>query len=108
MTDTLIARLDAYGILPPSHDLLDEQTLEQIEHLFSTWYELEDDGSRRAAISYVFGTEGEVRKTLLAIVPLYYDTLFFDERTPTRDLVDIALVAHAKWRRWLATAAVAS
>ena len=38
---------------------------------------------------------------MLAIVPLYYDVMFFDERTPTRDLVEIALVAHAKWRRWL-------
>jgi len=44
----------------------------------------------------------------LSIVPLYYDTMFFDEKTPTRDLVEIALVAHARWRRWLSADAVAS
>jgi hypothetical protein len=97
----LNARLEAYGILPPSHQVLSRATLEQVEQLFMTWYELEDDASRRAAVSYIFADESEVRATLLAIVPLYYDTLFFDDRTPTRELVEIALVAHVKWRRWL-------
>jgi hypothetical protein len=101
MDASIHERLEAYGILPPSHTLLSRPTLEQIEQLFFTWYELGDDGSRRAALSYVFPTESEVRTALLAIVPLYYDTLFFDDRTPTRDLVESALVAHAKWRRWL-------
>lgn len=100
----VVERLEAYRILPPSHTLLTESTLEQIEQLFVTWFELQDDGSRRSAISYLFGNESEVRTALLAIVPLYYDSMFFDERTPTRDLVEIALVAHAKWRRWLAPA----
>jgi len=104
----LKARLEAYGILPPSHEVLSQQTLEQVEQLFMTWYELEDDGSRRAAVSYVFATEADVRRALLAIVPLYYDTMFFDDRTPTHELVEIALVAHAKWRRWLREATAAS
>ncbi len=102
--DAIVERLEAYRILPPSHTLLSEHTLEQVEQLFVTWFELKDDGSRRSAISYLFGNESEVRTALLAIVPLYYDSMFFDERTPTRDLVEIALVAHAKWRRWLAPA----
>ena len=101
-------RLDAYSILPPNHEILSVRTLEQIDQLFTTWYELSDDGSRRAALSYVFPTESEVRSALLSIVPLYYDTLFFDDRTPTKDLVEIALVAHAKWRRWLAASVQAS
>jgi hypothetical protein len=100
----IVERLEAYRILPPSHTLLGEHTLEQIEQLFVTWFELQDDASRRSAISYLFAGESEVRTALLAIVPLYYDSMFFDERTPTRDLVEIALVAHAKWRRWLAPA----
>ncbi len=98
----VVARLDAYRILPPSHTLLTERTLEQIEQLYVTWFELADDGSRRAAVSYLFATDAEVRAALLAIVPLYYDSLFFDERTPTNDLIEITLVAHSKWRRWLA------
>jgi hypothetical protein len=97
----IVERLEKYAILPPMHTRLSERTLEQIEQLFVTWYELGDDGSRRAALSYVFGTDAEARAALLAIVPLYYDSLFFDELTPTRDLVEIALVAHARWRRWL-------
>jgi hypothetical protein len=98
----VVARLDAYRILPPSHTRLTERTLEQIEQLYVTWFELADDGSRRAAVSYLFATDSEVRAALLAIVPLYYDSLFFDERTPTKDLIEITLVAHSKWRRWLA------
>ena len=101
----ILGRLEAYRILPPNHGHLPVIVLELIEQLFVTWFELHDDGSRRAAVSYVFSTEAEVRATLLAIVPLYYDTMFFDEWTPTKELVEIALVAHAKWRRWLVTAA---
>ncbi len=97
----ILTRLEAYRILPPNHGHLPVNVLELIEQLFVTWFELHDDGSRRAAVSYVFSSEAEVRATLLAIVPLYYDTMFFDDFTPTRDLVEIALVAHAKWRRWL-------
>lgn len=97
----LVTRLEQYHILPPSHDRLPTRALEQIEHLFVTWFELHDDDSRRAALSYLFPTEHDLRATLFSIVPLYYDALFFDERTPTRDLVEIALVAHTKWRRWL-------
>ncbi len=102
LRSALVQRLESYRILPPSHTLLSERTLDHIEQLFVTWFELTDDGSRRAAISYLFSTDAEVRTALLAIVPLYYDSLFFDERTPTHDLIEIALVAHAKWRRWLA------
>ena len=97
-------RLERYRILPPGHDRMPTRTLEQIEQLFTTWFELSDDASRRTALSYVFEGEESLRAALLSIVPLYYDTLFFDERTPTRDLVEIALVAHAKWRRWLSPA----
>ena len=104
----VLDRLEQYRILPPNHDRLPTNALEQIEHLFATWYDLADDASRRAAVSYVFPGENETRAALLALVPLYYDTMFFDERTPTRDLVEIALVAHAKWRRWLSASAEAS
>ncbi len=97
----LLQRLEAYRILPPQHGHLPEHVLELVEQLFVTWFELQDDGSRRAAISYLFATEAQVRAAILAIVPLYYDAMFFDDFTPTRDLVEIALVAHAKWRRWL-------
>jgi hypothetical protein len=97
----LLQRLEQYRILPPTHDRMPTNLLEQIEQLFVTWFELGDDGSRRAAVSYLFATEAELRAALFAIVPLYYDELFFDERTPTRDLLEIVLVAHAKWRRWL-------
>jgi len=97
----LVQRLEQYRILPPSHDGLPTGTLERIEQLFTTWFDLADDGSRRAALGYVCTSEEDLRATLLASVPMYYDALFFDERTPTRDLVEIALVAHAKWRRWL-------
>ena len=100
----VLERLEQYRILPPGHDRLPTHTLEQIEQLFTTWYELADDESRRTAVAYVFAEERELRAALLALVPLYYDTLFFDERTPTRDLLEIALVAHAKWRRWLTSA----
>ena len=103
--NSVIQRLGQYNILPPTHDRLPTNTLEHIEQLFSTWYELSDDVSRRAAVSYVFASEADLRAALLAIVPIYYDTLFFDESTPTRDLVEIALVAHAKWRRWLSAGA---
>jgi 3',5'-cyclic AMP phosphodiesterase CpdA len=104
----VLERLEQYRILPPNHDRLPMNALEQIEQLFVTWYELEDDASRRAALSYVFATENETRAALLSIVPLYYDTMFFDDKTPTRDLVEIALVAHTKWRRWLDVNAEAS
>jgi len=104
----VLDRLEQYRILPPNHNRLPTNALEQIEQLFVTWYELSDDGSRRAALSYVFATENETRAALLSIVPLYYDTMFFDEQTPTRDLVEIALVAHAKWRRWLSASVEAS
>jgi hypothetical protein len=104
----VLDRLEQYRILPPNHDRLPTNALEQIEQLFTTWFELGDDVSRRAALSYVFASEREMRAALMSIVPLYYDPLFFDERTPTRDLVEIALVAHAKWRRWLSASAEAS
>ena len=108
LRSAVVDRLEQYRILPPNHDRLPTNALDQIEQLFVTWYELGDDASRRAALSYVFASENEIRAALLAIVPLYYDTMFFDERTPTRDLVEIALVAHAKWRRWLSASAAAS
>jgi hypothetical protein len=97
----VLERLEQYRILPPAHDRLPTHTLELIEQLFVTWFELSDDASRRAAVSYVFATEAELRAAVLAIVPLHYDSLFFDEHTPTRDLVELALLAHAKWRAWL-------
>lgn len=100
-TPSVVDRLAAYSILPPGHESMDARVLALVEQLFFTWYELGDDTSRRAAIPYLFPTDAELRQTLLALVPLYFDASFFDDKTPTRDLVAVALVAHAKWRRWL-------
>jgi len=100
-TPSLVERLHAYGILPPGHENIREETLVLVEQIFVTWYELGDDDSRRRALRYLIGTEAELRTTLFAIVPLYFDPLYFDERTPTRDLVELVLVAHRKWRAWL-------
>jgi hypothetical protein len=101
ITPSILDRLAAYSILPPGHETMQERELGLIEQLFITWYEMTDDESRRASIPYLFGTQDEVRRTLLAIVPLYFDPLFFDEHTPTRELVTLALAAHTKWRAWL-------
>ena len=100
-TPTVIERLHAYGILPPGHEKMSEATLVLVEQIFVTWYELADDDSRRRALRYLIGTEQELRATLLAVIPLYFDPLYFDELTPTRDLVELVLVAHRKWRAWL-------
>jgi hypothetical protein len=100
-TPSLAMRLHAYGILPPGHEKIREDVLVLVEQIFVTWYELRDDDSRRRALRYLIGSERELRETLLAVVPLYFDPLYFDERTPTRELVEIVLVAHRKWRTWL-------
>jgi hypothetical protein len=100
---SIIERLDGYRLLPLQHASLPERLLLSIEQVFLTWYELADDRARRAALPYLLGTEADVRAVLLAIVPLYYDDRFFDEWTPTRELIEIVLMAHAKWRRWLAS-----
>lgn len=99
---SVAARLAEYGILPPEHAKLPPRVLAQVEQLFVTWYELEGDDARRAALHYLLPTESQLRAVLLAIVPLYHDRLFFDDATPTKSLIGLALVAHAKWRRWLA------
>lgn len=99
---SIVERLGSYGILPPDHRRLSAQVLARVEQLFVTWYELADDDARRAALHYLLTTEADVRSVLLAIAPIYYDRMFFDEKTPTKSLVDLALIAHAKWRRWLA------
>lgn len=72
-----------------------------VEELFITWFEMTDDESRRATIPYLFKGDEEARRTLLAIVPLYFDPLFFDELTPTRELITLALATHRKWRTWM-------
>ncbi len=100
-TPSLVERLHAYGILPPGHEHIREDVLVLVEQVFVTWYELADDESRRRALRYLIGNETELRLTLLAIVPLYFDPLYFDERTPTRELIEIVLIAHRKWRAWL-------
>ncbi len=94
-------RLEAYGILPPNHRSLPERVLTGVEEIFFKWYELPDDDARREALSSLLPNERELRRALLAIVPLYHDPRFFDDATPTTSLVEVALVAHAKWRRTL-------
>ena len=101
ITPSVADRLAAYAILPPHHGALDEQTLTLVEELFITWFEMTDDNSRRATLPYLFDGDDAMRRTLLAIVPLYFDPLFFDELTPTQDLITLALAAHRKWRAWL-------
>jgi hypothetical protein len=98
---SIIDRLRTFDILPPAHATLPEHVLEQIEELFVTWYRLADDEARREVLSSMFGSEADCRRVLLAVVPLYFDSLLFDGDVPTRELVSILLVAHAKWRRWL-------
>lgn len=97
----IVERLTAYSILPPHADTLSDDVLDGVEQVFVTCAELVDDDSRRRALQMIFGNEREKRAALLAIVPIFYDALFFDERTPTRDLVELTLIAHAKWRRSL-------
>lgn len=97
----ILERLAAYDILPPRAERLSDSVLDGVEQVFVTCAELVDDDSRRRALPMIFGSEGELRAALLAIVPIYYDELFFDERTPTRDLVELTLIAHAKWRKHL-------
>lgn len=94
-------RLEAYGILPSNHRSLPDRVLAGVEEIFFKWYELADDDARREAIATLFPNEREMRRALLAIVPLYHDPRFFDDATPTSSLVEVALVAHAKWRRAL-------
>jgi len=98
---SVVERLRSYGILPPDHARLPAHVLARVEQLFVTWYELADDEARRAALHYLLATEADVRSVMLAISPIYYDRMFFDEKTPTKTLVDLALIAHGKWRRWL-------
>jgi hypothetical protein len=97
----IIERLNAYSILPPRAERLSDGTLDGVEQVFVTCAELVDDDSRRRALHLIFGSETEKRATLLAIVPIFYDELFFDDKTPTRDLVELTLIAHAKWRKSL-------
>ena len=88
------------GRLPqwPTPSILEQR----IEQLFITWNELDDDRARKLALRTLIGSEAELRSVLLALVPLYFDPFYFDEKTPTHDLVEIALVAHRKWRTWRA------
>lgn len=94
-------RLAAYGLLPRNHATLSEAQLDRIEQLFVVWLELVDDTSRRRALGMLFASDVELREAVFPVVPLFFDALFFDERTPTRDLVDLALHAHRNWRRRL-------
>ncbi len=98
---SVVERLRVYGILPLHHQKMPERRLALLEQLFVTWYELPDNEARRASVDYIFRTELEAREVLLAIVPMYHDHSFFDEKTPTNSLIEIALIAHAKWRGWL-------
>jgi hypothetical protein len=107
VSPSIVERLGSYGILPPDHRRLSERVLARVEQLFVTWYELADDDARRAALHYLLTTEADVRSVLLAIAPIYYDRMFFDEKTPTKTLVDLALIAHGKWRRWLESSSAA-
>lgn len=97
--EAIVQRLSSYAILPPNAPRLSDETLDGIEQVFVTLAELVDDDSRRRALPLLFQGETQLRGTLLAIVPIFYDELFFDTRTPTRDLVELILIAHAKWRR---------
>ncbi|CAN5484921.1 hypothetical protein BH09MYX1_BH09MYX1_68150 [soil metagenome] len=94
-------RLSTYSILPPRAEHMSDDVLDGVEQVFVTCAELVDDDSRRRAIPLLFAGEAAMRDSLLAIVPIFYDELFFDERTPTRDLIELALIAHAKWRKQL-------
>lgn len=94
-------RLAAYGLLPRNHERLSDSQLDRIEQLFVVWLELVDDVSRRRALGVLFASDIELREAVLPVVPLFFDALFFDEWTPTRDLVDLALHAHRNWRRRL-------
>jgi hypothetical protein len=98
---SVVERLRARGILPKGHERIPPNTLQLVEHLFVAWHELDDDRARRLALRTLIGTEAERRAALLAIVPLYFDPFYFDDRTPTPDLVELALIAHRKWRAWL-------
>jgi hypothetical protein len=99
----VVERLRNYQILPPHHAKLSESVLSRVEELFACWYGLKKDEERKAMLPDLFGTEAEIREVLLAVVPIYFDSLFFDEKTPTRDLVDLVLIGHGKWRRWLSS-----
>ncbi len=97
---SVVERLRSQGILPAGFEAIPEETLVLVEQLFITWHELDDDRARRLALGTLFGAEAHVRAVLLAVVPIYFDPFYFDARTPTRDLVELALVAHRKWRTW--------
>jgi hypothetical protein len=99
---SIVERLRTYGILPKGHERIPPKTLQLVEHLFIAWHELDDDQARRLALRTLIGTEAERRAVLLAIVPLYFDPFYFDEKTPTPDLVELVLIAHRKWRARLA------
>jgi len=98
---SVVERLRSYGILPPDHARLSGHVLARVEQLFVSWFDLADDESRRAVLTHLLVTEADVRNVLLAIASVYYDRMFFDDETPTETLVDLALIAHGKWRRWL-------
>lgn len=97
---SIVERLRSHGILPAGFESIGEETLERVEQLFITWHALDDDRARRVALGTLFGAEAHVREVLLAVVPIYFDPFYFDARTPTQDLVELALVAHRKWRTW--------
>ena len=97
---SVVERLKSQGILPAGHERMSEETLQDVEQLFITWHELDDDRARRLALTTLFGSETTIRAVLLALVPIYFDPFYFDDKTPTHDLVELALVAHRKWRTW--------
>ena len=95
---SVVERLRSQGILPAGHESIPPDVLVLVEQLFVTWHELDNDRARRLALHTLIGTEHELRAVLLAIVPLYFDPFYFDQQTPTRDLIELGLVAHKKWR----------
>ena len=99
---SIIERLRTYGILPAGHERIRPDVLVLVEHVFIAWNELDDDRARKLALRTLIRTEVELRAVLLAIVPLFFDPFYFDDKTPTRDLVELALIAHKKWRAQLA------
>lgn len=95
---SVVERLRTQGILPRGYESIPPDVLVLVEQIFITWYELDSDRTRRLALHTLIGTEHELRAVFLAIVPLYFDPFYFDQKTPTRDLIELGLVAHKKWR----------
>ena len=97
--EELCARLAAFGLLPHTAERMPTPVLARVELLFVEWAEAVDDTDRRERLGSIFEGARELRAVLVALVPLFFDTAFFDERAPTRDLVDLLLIGHKRWRK---------